>query len=384
MLFTGIDTTSKPSSPCGAPSDLEVHTASQIEDMDRAFYRLDAGIVCNRSPVQDLIWSRTCAENLSAGSRLAVVHVRQGDQTVAIAPLYRGHGLLNSFEQLGVRQLLEPMDFIYRDADALDALAARLAQLNMPLFLYRLPGDSLVPAALKRAYHDRASVLSMNGERYPYIDLTGCNIGKLLSPSMRHDIRRARRKADKAGCVSFEVLSPAGKDDFLPLFREFLEVEAASWKGRAGTALAHDARRRGFYELYGIRASEAGILRMCFMRINNMAVAAQIAVESGRRFWLLKIGFDEEYARCSPGTLLINETLRYAFGNGLQSYEFMGAADRWTKRWTKSERNSLVVAVCPYAPGGLLALIGDISCYVWRKMMEKSTRHLRKVYARRT
>jgi CelD/BcsL family acetyltransferase involved in cellulose biosynthesis len=119
------------------------------------------------------------------------------------------------------------------------------------------------------------------------------------------------------------------------------------------------------------------------MRIDGKAISAQIAVESNSRFWLLKIGFNEEYAKCSPGTLLIHESLCYAIANGLRSYEFLGAADQWTKRWTHRERSSLVVAVCPYTPGGLLALIGDIRRYAWRELMKQPARHLRKLYARR-
>jgi hypothetical protein len=200
--------------------------------MDDAFGRLEPGVTCTFSPTQDLIWSRTCAETLADGSRLAMVHVRRGDRIVAMVPLCRERGLFSAFEQPGVKQLLEPTDFIYCDAEALDVLAARLAQLNMPLFLYRLPGDSRVPAALERAYQGRARIYSRNGERYPFIDLAEFDISKQLSSHLRHDIRRARRKADKAGSVRFEVLAPAGREDFLPLFQEFLDVEVANWKGR--------------------------------------------------------------------------------------------------------------------------------------------------------
>ncbi len=48
-------------------------------------------------------------------------------------------------------------------------------------------------------------------------------------------------------------------------------------------------------------------LRIAFLRIAGRPVAMQIAVERAQRLWLLKIGYDEEYARCSPGQLLMLE-----------------------------------------------------------------------------
>ena len=62
--------------------------------------------------------------------------------------------------------------------------------------------------------------------------------------------------------------------------------------------------------------------------------AAQIAIERGTRFDLLRAGYDERFARCSPGMLLTVESIRYAVRRGLRSYEFNGDAEPWTKVWT--------------------------------------------------
>ena len=43
----------------------------------------------------------------------------------------------------------------------------------------------------------------------------------------------------------------------------------------------------------------------------------QVAVETGGRFWLLKVGYDERFARCSPGSLLLLETIRHAATTGV-------------------------------------------------------------------
>jgi CelD/BcsL family acetyltransferase involved in cellulose biosynthesis len=274
------------------------------------------------------------------------------------------------FELPGVRLLLEPSDFIYSDKTTLDILIDKLAKLKTPLSLYRLPGHSLVPAALKRAYKGKAKVVMLDYKNYPFIDLCDTDISRILSSRMRQDIRRAQRKAEKYGEISFDIQSPRNESEFAAMFNDLLFVESKSWKGKAGSALAFDPDRRRFYYEYGIRSCERGALRMCFMRINSQPVAAQLAIEEEKRFWLLKTGYCDNYANCSPGNLLMHETLKYALSKGLLSYEFLGAAEKWTKRWTSTERNSLSVAVYPYNLNGLLAIIGDGFRYLWVKILK--------------
>jgi CelD/BcsL family acetyltransferase involved in cellulose biosynthesis len=188
---------------------------------------------------------------------------------------------------------------------------------------------------------------------------------------MRSDLRRARRQAEKLGEVSAEVLAPQSAAEFVDLFGEAQRVEASSWKGRTKTALAEDAERRAFFSAYGRRAVAQGILRMAFLRIDGQAVATQIAVQSDGRLWLLKIGYDDAFSRCSPGQLLMLESLRYACDAGLKSLEFLGADAPWTRRWTKTERETISLAIYPATPRGIGALAGDFGPRVARVLVAR-------------
>jgi CelD/BcsL family acetyltransferase involved in cellulose biosynthesis len=88
-------------------------------------------------------------------------------------------------------------------------------------------------------------------------------------------------------------------------------------------------------------------------------VATQLAVEYSNRFWLLKIGYDESLARCSPGSLLMLHTLGDAAARGLTGYEFLGSEAPWTAIWTSEVLATTVVgAYPPRLPAGA-ALAAD-------------------------
>ncbi len=144
-----------------------------------------------------------------------------------------------------------------------------------------------------------------------------------------------------------------------------LRVESAGWKGEAKTALAFDARRGSFYRRYAAAASRLGILRICLLRIAGEAAAMQLAVETCGGFWLLKIGYDQKFNRCSPGNLLMRDTIAAAAQHGLASYEFLGETATWTEAWTPQVREQVAVRIYPGRPVGLAAMASDAASALW-------------------
>ena len=96
-----------------------------------------------------------------------------------------------------------------------------------------------------------------------------------------------------------------------------------------------------------------------------------IALEVSERFWILKIGYDERFATCSPGMLLMHEALRHAARQGLRSYEFLGAADDWTRRWTDCGRPTQGVFIYPYTVQGAAIFVRHSAGFLWRKLCRR-------------
>jgi CelD/BcsL family acetyltransferase involved in cellulose biosynthesis len=106
-------------------------------------------------------------------------------------------------------------------------------------------------------------------------------------------------------------------------------------------------------------AAQEGILRVAILSIADRVAAMQIGVESGGRYWLLKVGYREEYAKYSPGVLLMIATIRHAVQHGLDSYEWLGSEEPWIRSWTKVSRACVGMSAYPARPRGLVAIARD-------------------------
>ena len=99
----------------------------------------------------------------------------------------------------------------------------------------------------------------------------------------------ARLESPHRDLACLHVAGSKGKGS-TALLAEAFRIAQTSWKGKSGTALAHDERRARFYRSFAASACAVGTLRVCFLRIGERAAAMQLAVESGGSFWLLKVG----------------------------------------------------------------------------------------------
>ena len=345
--------------------DSPTERSPQLDEIAPFWRALEGDIT---SPIQQCLWSESCCATLPLQGKIHFVVVKTGSRTGAIAPLVRTNGILGRLEHLGVRVLREPTDLVFSDLAALRNLVNALVKLGSPLFLDRIPADSPVIAAIQEAYHGRGLILLRRAQAYPRILLhEGWRKPESqLNSGRRSDLRRAARTAEKIGPLSYQILSPT-PSQLAPILEEALEVEAANWKGSEGTAIARDNLRGSFYRHYAAAASSAGILRVCFLRVGSKAVAMQLALQSARSFWLLKIGFREEYARCSPGMLLMAETIRYAASRELASYEFLGNAANWTRIWTQHEIQTVTIRAYPFRIRGAAAFAVDAFQSVLRR-----------------
>jgi CelD/BcsL family acetyltransferase involved in cellulose biosynthesis len=317
-------------------------------------------------PMQSHAWCHARAELVPTGE-LVVPAVHDGDGVRALALLAQDGERLRE-----APLMFEPSDLAWHDTDSLDVLAAALVRQGRPFELERLPAQSPTLAALRRALGKRDKILVEAAMPTPYIGLEGADpdIDACFNARRRSDFRRAARRAAGRGTLDYQVLTPADDDELLRLLDDAYAIETQSWKYAAGTALTADEMQGMFIARFAQGAMRDGCLRLLFLRIAGKPVAMQLATEWQQRFWLFKMSYDKEYARCSPGQLLLRHALRHAAARGLRSLEFMGVMDNWTRQWTDTTRRYLRVEVMPHSTATLKMAAKQRIRGAWRQLRQ--------------
>jgi CelD/BcsL family acetyltransferase involved in cellulose biosynthesis len=189
----------------------------------------------------------------------------------------------------------------------------------------------------------------------PYLQLKGDFDSHFASlpRGLRANIRRRMKRLEEMGPVEFEQVSDESKID--AALSDALRMEASTWKGAAGTAIACDERLARFYSLIAHRAAQQGSLYFTFLRLNGQRIAFDLSLIQDGRLFKLKPGYLQEHHACSPGQQLTTMTIRDAFARGLSEVDFLGSADQWKLDWTKTVRQNQWVYV--FKPGVLGTLL---------------------------
>lgn len=327
--------------------------ASMLDAMiPRAVWRL--GLPPEPTPMQHFIWSEACLAAIYPDAVVETVTVPGG-----VAAFVR-KGRIPSLYLAGAEELAEPSEPTYANAVAADLIAEKILAKGLPVKLGQpIAGTPFAAAFLTRARRSGLLIIRpTEGSPYIKLDETWQDALNRFSSRRRSDFRRMRRRADELGTVTFAFHEP-GEEDAAALLEQAIEVEAKSWKARSGTAIADNPDQAAFFRHYARLAAAEGILRIAFLRIGDDLVAAQIAVECDRAFWLFKIGYDERFARCSPGQLLMLESIERAARKGLLRFELLGKSAEWTRFWAQNERPRTRLVYYPWSLIGACALARD-------------------------
>ncbi|MGB3470731.1 MAG: GNAT family N-acetyltransferase, partial [Erythrobacter sp.] len=91
--------------------------------------------------------------------------------------------------------------------------------------------------------------------------------------------------------------------------QDFLTLEAAGWKGDAGTALAEAEATRALFIQVMDGASKAGRLQRLSLTLDGRRIAMLASFVTAPGAYSFKTAFDENFAAFSPGMLLQIENL---------------------------------------------------------------------------
>jgi len=318
--------------------------------------------VPTRNPLYLHEWFDHCITAFGEETNLKIFVARSDGVVRAIAPLVfdRSEGIRR------LRFLAHPLGegsygFLYADHASLKTVCAGIMNSNLPLSLPGLGADSKDLQSLCDTSRVRG-LLVLRPKSVAVASVRLDNDWKSIEAKMsnktRKFIRWARRAAEREGPVKFEVILPT-EEELDHHLAEAFRVEAAGWKGQTGSAILSEPKKKRFWQEFSRTATRLGILRLFFLRIGGVTVAMRLAAEYAGRLWDYKIGYDERWARYSPGILLTQETLRYAMERRLDALEFLGQAERWQCRWPIELGYRTTIRFYPVSIDGSLALVHD-------------------------
>jgi hypothetical protein len=160
-----------------------------------------------------------------------------------------------------------------------------------------------------------------------FFDLFGPAAYTVPGKLNRNIKRYAKKIADSCGPLTLKV-EPSGPDNM----KTFFDVEASGWKDRENTAIRTDECLRRAY-LAAAQDDDSNCRAHVFtLWAGRDPVSSAYGLVYANHISLLKIGFDERFARYSPGSLLISEVFQYARAAGVARIFFSTYPD-WAKRW---------------------------------------------------
>jgi CelD/BcsL family acetyltransferase involved in cellulose biosynthesis len=331
-------------------TDLTLEVADRIEPLAESWDEL-----ADRTGAAPFVrpgWIDAWHRSFGRGA-LHILALYRGGRLVALAPLERRRGTLTS----PTNEHTPAFELLADDEDAARALGellfadgARRVTLN-GLDAGSRSLEAVGAGACAAGY--RAVVRHV--ARAPYIrgDRSLADHERSLSRNLRHDVERRLRRLCEAGSVSVQVTD--GREGLERLLDEGFKVERSGWKGMGGTAIASNPRTERFYAEVARWAASLRWLRLAFLRLDGRVIAFQFDLQPDGTYYSLKIGYDPEYERFSPGKLLAYTMVSRAVATGLSRYELLGTDEPWKHRWTEDAHERVAFHAFAPSPAGLLS-----------------------------
>lgn len=182
----------------------------------------------------------------------------------------------------------------------------------------------LVHEAFKKYLdRDKLKYISTAGMQSPWLEVEGAfqDQMKALSRSRRETLNRKKRKMlnKSGGTVEITVGNVA---DIEQRLEHCWDISRNTWKERKGSSIASDKQRMAFYEAIAQSPREWLVLGLLY--IDGKPVAFEYNLLHKGTIYNLKLGFNEDFAKLSPGIVLRLSLLEWVYENNVEKYDYMG------------------------------------------------------------
>jgi CelD/BcsL family acetyltransferase involved in cellulose biosynthesis len=293
-------------------------------------------------------WFRAFARTFNNARPSPTVIVRRGGRLVGVLPLMRRRAFFGNAPARVLRSLSGihscRYDFVCEQEDeestSFAAWKALLSDRSWGVIeALGVPEDGAFAAIMKHAEHDGYLTARWPTLLSPYLTIPQTGQDPLANCPQKH--KKDRKRLDKyqarlgdAGAVEFEVFYEYRPD----IFKQFVTMEAAGWKGDRGGAINCNPVTQSFYQELLPRAATQGHVRFCALKVGDTRVAMEMSFVCAGQCFSPKITYNEEFSRCAPGQLLARKSISELARRGCRKYDLLGPRARYKTIWAGDAR----------------------------------------------
>jgi len=298
-------------------------------------------------------WLSTWWRHFGKGKDLFIITVREGKEILALAPFMTTRLPLlrrRKIEFLGTG-LSDYLDFIIMDkrekclAAVFDWLLRRRdwAMIDLRCMKEESPNTELLINALERrnclveVKHDCYCLrVETEGdwEDYHYNSMTR---------NLRHDLRRRKNGLRRLGQVSVErYVVP---DRIREVMELFFQAHINQLKAMRKCSLFEDQSMRRFYRSLVANLAGKNMLDFTALTIEGKPIGYYVDFLYNDKLYTYSTTYEMDFAKYSPGKLLLEALIKRAFDAGLREVDLMRGEESYKYLWTNKRRKLIAIAV---------------------------------------
>lgn len=228
------------------------------------------------------------------------------------------------------------------------------------------PASHLVSALQDESNHRPLTAAFEAGEELPYLPLP-LDFGDLLaqhSVNFRSEIRRRRRNLERhAGPV--ELRSALQSEEVALAVNILFDLHNRRRQQKMDTGIFEDESLRRFHRHVAMRLARQRLARIYVLHVAGEPVAALYGFEARQRFYYFQSGWNPDWSRLSPGTVLLSMIIEDCIARGIRQFEFLRGTEGYKSRWTDHARSTVNLM----AARGFIAQTYLKSRNLWRRMI---------------
>jgi len=297
-------------------------------------------------------WMFTWWEHFGSQEGLFILLIKKpSGELLGVAPFY----INTKWQGLPIKALSyigsEPISSEYLDIicapeykkDITDSIADFLSKQNFLwdcIALNDTLGDSVSYTLLQKKISDRGFVSVNDGcQLCPYLELPGSEEELLdkLSSQLRSTIKRKTKKMLTDG-ITFDFTSDV--EVIGSHMNSLFSLHQKCWNARGMPGTLKDENKKKFHLNIAANLLPKNNIRLYTLKESDKIIAALYGFQYGGSIFYFQSGYDPEWSKYSPGTLLMWKAMNNAIQEGAQIFDFLRGDEAYKKLWAKNVKTT--------------------------------------------